>query len=68
MIDLLVERTNRGLSQEQMASTIGVTRRVYQAAEARTSVPRGRNALAFAAFFHCEVAALFPPQREREAA
>lgn len=68
MIDLLVERTNRALSQKQMAEAIGVTRRVYATAEAGTRVPRGANALAFARFFNADVADVFPPQRDREAA
>ena len=64
MIDLLVERTNRGLTQAEMADAIGVTRRVYGAAEIGTRVPRGRNALRFAQFFRCEVSDVFPPSRE----
>lgn len=64
MIDLLKERTNRGLSQEEMAAEIGVTRRVYQGAESGTRVPRGENAVAFADYFNLKVTDLWPVDRE----
>lgn len=67
-VDLLLERTNRGLSQEAMAKEIGVTRRVYQAAEQGTRVPRGHNARRFAHFFRCDIADIFPPRRQLEEA
>lgn len=66
-INLLAERKNRGLSQHEMARRIGVTRRVYQAAEAGTRQPRGENALAFARFFGRDVTDLWPID-DREAA
>ena len=63
MINLLDHRTNLGLSQEQMAERIGVTRRVYQGAETGERVPRGQNALAFARHFDCKVTDLWPLER-----
>ena len=60
MIDFAAERKNRGLSQDDMAREIGVTRRVYQGAESGTREPRGENALAFAKYFHCSVTDIWP--------
>lgn len=59
MIDLAAERRNRGLSQEEMAAEIGVTRRVLGAAE-NGAQPRGRNATKIARYFSVEVTDIWP--------
>ena len=59
MINLEAERRNRGLSQDEMAAKVGVTRRVWGAAE-NGSQPRGKNARKIARFFGVEVTAIWP--------
>ncbi|HYI79984.1 MAG TPA: helix-turn-helix transcriptional regulator [Thermoleophilaceae bacterium] len=55
MVNLLAERKNRGLSQQEMADKIGVTRRVWAGAETGESEPRGRNARKIADFLELQV-------------
>lgn len=66
MIDLLYERKRRGMSQEDMASRVGVTRRVWAGAE-NGAEPRGESALTIARFFDCEITDIWPVH-EKDAA
>jgi transcriptional regulator with XRE-family HTH domain len=65
-MDLRAERLNRGLTLEEMAERVGVTRRVLQAAEGGQQ-PRPGNALKIADFLGCQVTDVWPIEPESTA-
>jgi DNA-binding XRE family transcriptional regulator len=60
MVNLLAERKDRGLSQRAMADLVGVTRRVWAAAERGEVEPRGTSARKIAEFFNVKVTDIWP--------
>jgi DNA-binding XRE family transcriptional regulator len=63
-INLLAERKRLAKSQAEMAALVGVTRRVWAAAE-NGSEPRGESALKIAKHFGCQTTDIWPvPDRQ----
>jgi putative transcriptional regulator len=56
---LQLRRLRRGLSQEELAAELGVSRQTVSSIENRQSIPSVRLALAFASALHTTVEELF---------
>lgn len=63
---LLVDRTNRGLSQQGMADLIGVGVDVIRGIEATGKRPRLANALTIAGFYDLTVVEAWPIEDDAE--